>query len=122
MMQRELSGILAWSVEGLKRLTARGGKLELPTDTRNYIEEYTEENFTLQSVLDEYLFRIGREVPVTAPEVEMSMREIFDGIVAALEEKGAGDKAAGLTEKEVQRVVRGSYRAEAIRVRESGRG
>ena len=52
MIEREASGILAWSVEGFKRYFKRG-QLVYPEATLEATEDYQEENFPLASVLKE---------------------------------------------------------------------
>lgn len=50
MIESEISGILKWAVEGFRRFKARGG-FDMPAEVRLAIEEYREENFSVETAL-----------------------------------------------------------------------
>lgn len=53
MIAQEASGILNWAFEGLQEFLARGSKFEYPAEVQTAIEEYRQENFSLETALKE---------------------------------------------------------------------
>lgn len=97
MIRDEAAGILRWAVEGYQRYLSHGGTVSYPLELTATAEEYKEDNFKLESVIDELFEAPSSEENGTwewlsdlTVDVNTYLRQAGESIQVSPEELGRG--------------------------------
>lgn len=94
----ELDGILIWSLEGLRRLKARG-YFKIPDDMQKEIDEYRDDNNNVKLFVN--------DACILSPDATVSIGSLFEGFVAWCEYNGCQHQKQIRFGKELQRQFTG---------------